>query len=261
MRVLTIALVACAAALGLEARAAEPIPTGLWEQVDPDTKLVGGWFLIFEKDGAFYGAIAKTFPKPGEDPNPLCTKCAGDQKNAPSLGLVLIKGMKKNGLRYDNGTILDPRDGKVYTAFLEVSPDGKKLRVHGYIIGMELLGRSQYWNRLPPEAISEIDPAIVMAHAPGLLPQSPQKTGATSPHQKSPLAPGKDKNGDAPANKAVDTTPNQKPPDAPAQKAAEPPAERKAVDMPTQRVIDAHAQRAVEALPKKAPLPPERPKQ
>ncbi len=264
MRVLTIALVACVAALGLEARAAESAVTGLWEQVDPDTKKVGGWFLIFEKEGAFYGALAKSFPTPGEDPNPLCTKCVGDQKNAPSLGLVIIKGMKKNGLRYDNGTILDPRDGKVYTAFLEVSPDGKKLRVHGYIIGMELLGRSQYWNRLPPEAISEVDPAIVMAYAPGLLPQSPQKTGATSPHQKSPLAPGKDKNGDVPANQKPVDAPAQKAieaPAQPAQKAAEAPPERKAVDMPTQRVIDAHAQRATEALPKKAPLPPERPKQ
>ena len=56
------------------------------------------------------------FPKPGEDPNPVCTKCSGDQKNAPSLGLVIIKGMQRNGLIYENGTILDPRNGQVYQA-------------------------------------------------------------------------------------------------------------------------------------------------
>ena len=253
MRELTIALAAAfCLVLGFGASAAEPTATGLWQQVDDKTGEVGGWFLVFEKDGAYQGAIAKTFPKPGEDPNPLCKKCEGDQKNAPSLGLVLIKGMKRNGLKYDKGTILDPRDGKVYNAFLEVSPDGKTLRVHGYI-GMEVLGRSQYWKRLPPEAISEVDPAIVMTYAPALLPQSPQKTGTTSPHQRSAAPPGKEKSVDVPAD--------QKAIDAPAQKAAEAP-ERKAVDAPTQRVIDAHTQQRVEeGLPRKAPLPPERPKQ
>jgi uncharacterized protein (DUF2147 family) len=251
MRALTIALtVVFCSVLGFGASAAEPTAIGLWQQVDDKTGEVGGWFLLFEKDGAYQGALVKSFPKPGEDPNPLCKKCEGDQKNAPSLGLVLIKGMKRNGLKYDKGTILDPRDGKVYNAFLEVSPDGKKLRVHGYF-GLEVLGRSQFWNRLPQEAISEVDPAIVMTYAPGLLPQSPQKTGTTSPHQRS-ATPGKEKTADLPTD--------QKAIDAPAQKAAEAP-ERKTVDGPTQRVIDAHAQRAAEPLPKKAPLPPERPKQ
>ena len=220
MRALTIALatVFCSV-LGFEASAAEPTATGLWQQVDDKTGEVGGWFLLFEKDGAYQGAIAKTFPKPGEDPNPLCKKCEGDQKNAPLLGLVLIKGMKRTGLKYENGTILDPRDGKVYNALMEVSPDGKTLTVRGYL-GLEMLGRSQFWKRLPPEAISEVDPAIVMTYAPALLPQSPQKTGTTSPHQRSAAPPGKEKIVDLPAD-----------------------------------------QKAVDAPAKRAPLPPERPKQ
>jgi uncharacterized protein (DUF2147 family) len=251
MRALTIALAAVfCSVLGFGASAAEPTAIGLWQQVDDKTGEVGGWFLLFEKDGAYQGAIAKTFPKPGEDPNPPCKKCEGDQKNAPSLGLVLIKGMKRNGLKYEKGTILDPRDGKVYNAMMEVSADGKTLTVRGYL-GFELLGRSQFWKRLPQEALSEVDPAIIMAYAPGLLPQSPQKTGTTTPHQRS-ANPGKEKTVDLPAD--------QKAVDAPAQKAAEVP-ERKAVDGSMQRVIDAPAQRVEEGLPKKAPLPPERPKQ
>jgi uncharacterized protein (DUF2147 family) len=205
--------------LGFEANAAEPTATGLWQQVDDKTGEVGGWFLLFEKDGAYQGAIAKTFGKPGEDPNPLCKKCEGDQKNAPLLGLVLIKGMKRTGLKYENGTILDPRDGKVYNALMEVSQDGKTLAVRGYL-GLEMLGRTQFWKRLPPEAISEVDPAIVMTNAPALLPQSPQKTGTTSPHQRSVAPPGKEKIVDLPAD-----------------------------------------QKAVDAPAKRAPLPPERPKQ
>ena len=220
MRALTIALatVFCSV-LGFEASSAEPTATGLWQQVDDKTGEVGGWFLLFEKDGAYQGAIAKTFPKPGEDPNPLCKKCEGDQKNAPLLGLVLIKGMKRTGLKYEKGTILDPREGKAYNALMEVSPDGKTLTVRGYL-GLEMLGRSQFWKRLPPEAISEVDPAIVMTYAPALLPQNPQKTGTTSPHQRSAAPPGKEKIVDLPAD-----------------------------------------QKAVDAPAKRAPLPPERPKQ
>src|ERR1700693_5358062 len=113
-------------------RVAEPSAVGLWEQADENGR-VGAWFLIFEHDGAYEGAIAKMFPKPGGDPHPLCTNCSGDQKNAPSLGLTIIKGMQRKGLIYENGTILDPRDGSVYQAKMEVSPDGQRLTVRGFL--------------------------------------------------------------------------------------------------------------------------------
>jgi hypothetical protein len=75
----------------------EPSAAGMWEQVYPDGR-VGGWFLIFQNGGLYQGAIAKMFLKPGDDPNPICTHCTGDQKNQPSLGLVIIKGMQRTAL-------------------------------------------------------------------------------------------------------------------------------------------------------------------
>jgi uncharacterized protein (DUF2147 family) len=134
--------------------AAEPSAVGLWEQVDENSGKAESWFRITEKNGVYQGNIVKIFPKPGEDPNKkwLCDKCEGDERDAPVLGLALIKGMQRNGLEYNNGTIMDPRDGQVYRALMRLSPDGKHLEVRGFL-GFALLGRSQIWNRLPDNAL------------------------------------------------------------------------------------------------------------
>jgi hypothetical protein len=57
------------------------------------------------------------FPAPGEDvASQRCTKCEGDQKNAPVLGLTFIKGMQRMRFVYEGGRILNPRDGAEYRA-------------------------------------------------------------------------------------------------------------------------------------------------
>jgi uncharacterized protein (DUF2147 family) len=133
-------------------RAAEPSAVGLWEQVDESSGKPESWFRISEKNGVYEGTIVKMFLKPGEDPNWACDKCEGDERGRPVLGLSLIKGMQRNGLKYENGTIMDPRDGKVYRAVMDLSPDGQTLKVRGYL-GIIWLGRTQTWNRLPDNAL------------------------------------------------------------------------------------------------------------
>ena len=137
--------------------AAEPTAVGLWEQVDEHSGKAESWFRITEHNGVYNGAIAKIFFKPGEDQNPVCDKCEGADRGKPVMGLTLIKGMRRTGNHYEGGTITDPRDGSVYRALMELSPDGQKLEMRGYL-GISLFGRSQIWNRLPDSALQSQSP-------------------------------------------------------------------------------------------------------
>ena len=100
-----------------------------------------------ETGGVFKGAFSKLYLDPGDDPNPLCRKCPGSQQGKPLLGLVFIDGMRRSGLNYDGGTILDPETGTSYSANMKLSPDGNTLKVHGYV-GIPLFGQSQTWKRV-----------------------------------------------------------------------------------------------------------------
>jgi uncharacterized protein (DUF2147 family) len=133
---------------GEKAPEKSPTALGTWQVVDSDHQ---AWFHIYENNGVFYGKIARMFPKQGDEPNPVCSKCEGERHNAPWQGLTIITGMKRDGLNYENGRILDPRDGKVYSAQMKLSPDGQTLTVRGYL-GVSALGQSQTWRRIPQAA-------------------------------------------------------------------------------------------------------------
>jgi hypothetical protein len=172
--------------LGLLAAAstavAEPAVTGLWQKLDGDTGATVGWFLFAEHGGHYEGVIAKLFPRPGDPKNPTCSACTDDRKDMPLLGLPLIRGMDRKGLAYENGNIIDPRDGNVYSAMMTVSPDGQTLTVRGYL-AFQFLGRDEVWHRLPETALRQVDHVIVAKYLPAQL-----ATGTVAMHHTAPAA-------------------------------------------------------------------------
>lgn len=122
-------------------------PAGLWKSIDDDTGKPKALIRITESNGEWQGKIEKLFREPDEEENPVCVKCTGPLKDKPILGMTILSGMKKDGISYDGGTILDPANGKFYKSKMTLGDGGATLNVRGYI-GVPMIGRTQTWLRM-----------------------------------------------------------------------------------------------------------------
>ena len=116
---------------------------GQWKTIDDETGKAKSIVEIYEKNGKIYGKIVKLLARTDD---PICDLCTDDRKNKKVLGLEIIREMKKDGSEYEDGTILDPNNGKVYDCKLWVdAKDPNKLNVRGYIA---FFYRTQNWYRV-----------------------------------------------------------------------------------------------------------------
>lgn len=133
------------------ALAAADSAKGLWKTIDDVTGKTKSIILISETpEHTLQGTVVKIFPRPGYDQNELCIACKGELHNQRIVGMTVLKSLSldpKDADRWDGGEILDPHNGKTYRCTVQLSDQGQKLNVRGYI-GMPLFGRSQTWERV-----------------------------------------------------------------------------------------------------------------
>jgi uncharacterized protein (DUF2147 family) len=141
------------------AKGAENSPAGLWKTFDDHTHKARGTVRIFEWNGTFSGRIESSF-NPAELTE-RCAKCSDDRKDAPVIGLVILRGMTRHGSEFDGGNILDPETGSVYRCKFALSADGEKLFLRGYL-GISIFGRTQTWMRMESEPLRE--PSVTLLH-------------------------------------------------------------------------------------------------
>jgi len=125
---------------------AQETPVGKWKTIDDETKREKSLVEITETDGKLSGKILEVFKNEGETVDTLCTKCEGAKKDQPIVGMTFLWDLQPKGDEWTGGRILDPKNGKEYSAKIKVVENGARLKVRGFL-GISLLGRSQTWER------------------------------------------------------------------------------------------------------------------
>jgi uncharacterized protein (DUF2147 family) len=144
---LVVPLLAVASGLSADQAAANS-PIGYWKTIDDHTGQARSIVKVFEVNGELRGRVEKLLNLPNGAKPPTCDKCPGDRKGKPVLGLEFLWGFKKDGASWSDGSVLDPEEGRVYNANLELLDGGKRLKLFGYVRVVFKIGRSQTWTRV-----------------------------------------------------------------------------------------------------------------
>lgn len=118
---------------------------GKWKTIDDNDGSTKSVVYIFKAtNGKYYGKIEKLF----KEPDKLCTKCTGDNKNQPIRGMRIINDMQLKNDALTGGTILDPKNGKIYKCNISYDSKTGNLSVRGSLDKAGVLGRTQTWIKI-----------------------------------------------------------------------------------------------------------------
>ncbi len=118
-------------------------PVGVWKNLDDTDGKEKSHIEITERNGKLTGKVIKLLP--GVEIT-KCDACKGANKGKNIEGMTILWDLKKNGKSWENGQILDPKNGKIYSCKVELERDDV-LKVRGFL-GISLLGRTQTWYRV-----------------------------------------------------------------------------------------------------------------
>lgn len=144
-----IAILALAGASCFSILAAEPPGIiGRWVALEPDLRTKRALIVITRDGNQVVGTISQLFDQAEDDPDPVCQRCEGVNRNRKIIGLpILFLSLEDREGQY-RGTILDPEDGRTYRCVATPDITGNELTIKGYI-GMPIFGRTETWVRLP----------------------------------------------------------------------------------------------------------------
>lgn len=118
-------------------------PVGIWKNLDDEDGKEKSHIEIYEQNGKLRGKVIKLLPAATIT---KCDACTGANKGKSLVGMDILWDLVKTGKVWDNGEILDPKKGKIYSCKIEL--EGKdKLKVRGYV-GVSMFGRTQTWYKV-----------------------------------------------------------------------------------------------------------------
>ena len=120
-----------------------PSVEGTWINIDDETGVKKSEITLYVEKGKLYGRIERLLLP--EDQGKICSNCKGKDKDQPIEGLIIVKGLSKDGNEWTAGDILDPANGKSYDCTIKLD-DANTLNVRGFL-GFSFLGRTQIWQR------------------------------------------------------------------------------------------------------------------
>ncbi|ABS64257.1 conserved hypothetical protein [Parvibaculum lavamentivorans DS-1] len=134
-------------ALGTLAQAVtQETPVGTWRVIDDKSDRAKGIVEISEVNGELKGKVVRVLDQENQTGPAICKSCPGELKGEPIEGMTVLWGFEREGDQWADGKILDPSNGRIYSASLQMDEAGEKLDVRGYV-GISWLGRTQVWER------------------------------------------------------------------------------------------------------------------
>lgn len=133
----------CGLLLLVTAQGADPnSPVGKWKTIDDKTGKPKSVVQITESGGVLTGKIVELLEGASEK---TCSKCEGDLKDKPLVGMKILWDLKKEGREWTDGKIFNPADGGTYTGKATLNDGGKILEVTGSWLFVK---RAQKWQRV-----------------------------------------------------------------------------------------------------------------
>lgn len=117
-------------------------PVGKWRTIDDKSGKPKSIVQMTEDKGVLTGKIVELLEGATEQ---TCSKCEGDLKDKPLVGMKILWDLKKEGNEWADGKIFNPADGGTYTSKAKLTEGGKTLEVTGKWM---FFSKQQQWQRV-----------------------------------------------------------------------------------------------------------------